>query len=221
MHFFNMKGPWNRWVSLIYDHVVAGGSGELYENLVGFLFNGLPEGCRVLDVGCGSGQVCRCIAGKHPQARVLGIDLSPDQVDRAGKKNRDLENVEFQVGDAMDLQFPAESFHRVLSVASIKHWPDPARGLEQMRRVCKKGGQACVLEVDRNSSWQEARAFVARWRMVLPGTRPLMSAYFHRFVAGQGLDTGEMTSLFRACDFQESHVQKIPDQPFLMGLGIP
>lgn len=220
MHFFNMKGPWNRWMSLLYDGVVAAGSGELYEGLAEFLFHGLPQGNWVLDVGCGSGQVSRCIAERHPRARVSGIDLSLGQVERARARTRDLSNVEFHVGDAMNLQYPDETFDTVLSAASIKHWPDQARGLEQMRRVCKKGGRVCVLEVDRDSTWEEARGFVSRWKWVMPGTRPLANLYFLRFVAGQGTSAKEMTDLFRACVFRERHVQKVPGQPFLIALAI-
>lgn len=37
----------------------------------------------VLDVGCGSGRIARIIAGIRPGARITGIDLSPDRIERA------------------------------------------------------------------------------------------------------------------------------------------
>jgi ubiquinone/menaquinone biosynthesis C-methylase UbiE len=124
------------------------------------------------------------------------------------------------VGDALWLPLPDESFDIVVSVASIKHWPDRRRGLEQIRRVSKRGGLAYVIEVEKNGSKQDVQRFVDRWRLVLPGTRPFLYGYFRLFVAGQGLREEEMATLFRDAGFSSVYVQKIPSEPFLIGLGI-
>jgi SAM-dependent methyltransferase len=52
----------------------------------------------IVDIGCGLGQTARTLATVFPQARVLGIDVSPQAVDIA-RKAFDLPNIEFQAAD--------------------------------------------------------------------------------------------------------------------------
>ena len=219
MHLFRMKGSWGTGISFFYDLVVAGGIAELYDQLVEFFFSELPAGCRVLDLGCGSGQASIRVAKLNPQAQVVGIDLSPSQIARATKRGAGLPNLTFSVGDALNLALPDERFDLVLSLASIKHWPDPARGLREMRRVCKTGGRAYVIEVNTRCTVDEARNFTNRWRYVLPGTRPIVRRHFHRFVAGQGANADELAGLMRAAGMNEVYVQAIPGQPLLIATG--
>ena len=88
-----------------------------------------------------------------------------------------------------------------------------------MRRVCRERGSVCVIEVNKGLSWEETRRFVKRWRWVVPGTRPLLYAHFHRFVAGQGVSSEELAALFREAGFRSVDVQRTPGQPFVVGLG--
>lgn len=217
---FKMEGSWNRWMASLYEAVVASGVGDLYDTVVDALFFELPDGCRVLDVGCGSGQIAIRIARRHPRAQVLGIDLSRAQIGRARPRGLGTPNVHFAVVDALSLPLREESFDFVFSVALIKHLPDRSRGLEQMKRVCREGGSVCVIEVNKGLSWEETRRFVGRWRWVLPGTRPLLYAHFRRFVAGQGLLPEELASLYRDVGFRSVDVQRTPGEPFVVGLGI-
>ena len=219
MHLFKMEGSWNRWMASLYETVVAAGVGELYDTVVDALFSHLTDGCRVLDVGCGSGQISIRIAGRHPGARVLGIDLSQAQIARARSRGLGTPNVHFTVADALSLPLPDEIFDFIVSVALIKHLPDRGRGLYQMRRVCRERGSVCVIEVNKGLSWEETRIFVKRWRWVVPGTRPLLYAHFHRFVAGQGVSSEELAALFREAGFRSVDVQRTPGQPFVVGLG--
>jgi SAM-dependent methyltransferase len=45
----------------------------------------LPEGARVLDLGCGPGNVAKFLVGLRPDLRITGIDLSPAMVERFRK----------------------------------------------------------------------------------------------------------------------------------------
>jgi ubiquinone/menaquinone biosynthesis C-methylase UbiE len=219
MHFFKMEGSWNWWTAWLYDAVVAAGVGDLYDTVVDALLSDLPGGFRVLDLGCGSGQIAMRAARRNPEAFVLGLDLSRGQVVRARKRGLGIPNLGFGVADALCLPLADDSFDLVVSAAMIKHLPDRRTGLAQMQRVCREGGTVCVIEVDRDLSREAAVVFVNRWRWVFPGTRRLCSEYFVRFVAGQGLTERELVTLFDDSGLSSANVQRVPDQPFVVGVG--
>jgi len=220
MHFFQMKGAWTGPMVFLYERIIAARIGELYDQLAEFFFSDLPAGCRVLDLGCGSGPVSVRVAQANPTARITGVDLSLDQIHNAKQRARGLANTTFERGDAMNLAYPEGHFDIALSVASIKHWPDGVHGLAEMRRVCKTGGLVYVLEVHKDSTKLEARDFISRWKFSLPGTRSFTTWYFRRFIGGQGLSQGELLDLMKAAGFAEIYVQSIPSQPFIVALGI-
>ena len=81
----------------------------LETDLHGRFMERVGPGSRVLDVGCGGGQHAVHIAGRRPDVRVVGVDLSAELVRRARRlaaKAGVADRVEFVVGDALDLPFP-------------------------------------------------------------------------------------------------------------------
>jgi len=73
----------------------------------------VPE--RVLDIGCGTGEGSLFLAREFPQARVRGVDLSEEMIERAvAKTGLDPEGrIAFKVGDAAHLPYPDDSFDLV------------------------------------------------------------------------------------------------------------
>jgi SAM-dependent methyltransferase len=57
------------------------------------------------------------------------------------------DRVEFRVGDVASLPFADASFDAVVSTFSLHHWPDPAKGLEEIYRVLRPGGVARIYDV--------------------------------------------------------------------------
>lgn len=219
MNLFRMRGAWGALEAWGYSQVVAAGLEPLYQRFVHEVVDHEVVAERpgtVVDVGCGGGQVSRLLAGRLPGARVIGVDLSGAMVARARAAGRRLGNLEIRRGDAMDLPLPPASADLCVSVASIKHWPDQRRGLEQIRRVLRPGGSMVILEVDRRCDPAAARAFAAYWRHVLPGTRPLLAWYFRRFVAGQGLDHEQLQGLVRAAGFGAPELLQMDELPFVV-----
>src|SRR5215207_178773 len=102
----------------------------------------LPAGARVLDVGCGVGDLTARLAGLGPGLDVLGVDADPGMVAAAAR--RTAPGLRFAVGRAQELDrvVPAGSVDAVFSMAAL-HWVPAAEHpgmLGQVRRVLREGG---------------------------------------------------------------------------------
>jgi MPBQ/MSBQ methyltransferase len=99
----------------------------------------LPQGQTLLDVGCGIGGSSRILARDYGFS-VMGVTISPQQVQRAQQLTPTDRDAQFQVDDAMALSFPDASFDVVWSVEAGPHMPDKAIFAKELMRVLKPGG---------------------------------------------------------------------------------
>ncbi|WP_075996028.1 class I SAM-dependent methyltransferase [Salaquimonas pukyongi] len=102
----------------------------------------------VLDLCCGHGNVTGGLVNKG--AKVTGLDFSPAMLEMARKAAPQARFVE---GDAMNIGFEAETFDAVTIGFGMPHVPDPARVVEEVRRVLRPNGRLafsvwCGPEVD-------------------------------------------------------------------------
>jgi trans-aconitate methyltransferase len=92
-------------------------------------------GQRILDLGCGTGQLTAEIAASG--AQVIGIDNSPQMVAQARENFPELQ---FELADAVDFHFP-EPFDAVFSNAAL-HWiKTPERVVRSVAHGLKPGGR--------------------------------------------------------------------------------
>ncbi len=103
-----------------------------------------PMKGRVLEVGAGTG---KNLPRYPPEAVVVATDLSPGMLARAREKACGRSGVvRFVVTDAEDLAFKDGVFDRVIATCVFCSVPDPTRGLREVRRVLRRGGEAVLLE---------------------------------------------------------------------------
>ena len=219
MNLLRMRGAYGGLEAWLYATVVAGGMAPLYRRFVDEAVPAVEPGGQVIDVGCGAGQVARLLARRFTDHQVVGLDLSPDMIARARKGAEDLPNLELRVGDAMSLPLESGTVALAVTVASIKHWPDQARGLRELWRVLQPGGALCLLEADPECSRATAQAFVSSWRHVMPGTRGLLACYFRRFVAGQSPRATDLERMCRTAGFVELEAERRQDMPVTVVRG--
>jgi ubiquinone/menaquinone biosynthesis C-methylase UbiE len=119
---------------------------------------------RLLDVGCGPGNIALKIARRCPGALIVGLDRSANMVkaarkaaEAAGLKDR----VHFQIGNADQIPFADGSFEIVISNSVLHHLADPARVFNEMRRVAKSEGAVFVRDLRRPSRF--AYPWHVRW----------------------------------------------------------
>ena len=98
-------------------------------------------GDRVLDVGCGTGDLA--IAARDAGADATGVDFAPAMLVRARSKAPDIHWVE---GDALALPFGDSSFDVVLTGFTVRNLENASGGLAEMRRVLRGGGRLAVLD---------------------------------------------------------------------------
>ncbi len=83
---------------------------------------------RVLDVGCGTGELSRVLATECP-GEVVGCDADVKLLERAR------EHVPVVAGDALRLPFPDDAFDLVVCQALLINLPDPAAAVAEFARV--------------------------------------------------------------------------------------
>lgn len=107
----------------------------------------LHQSATVLDVCCGSGASALAAAAVvGPGGSVLGVDLAERLLEnaRAKARVRALANVEFRVGDMLDLQLPGEGFDAVVCVFGIFFVPDMPLALRLLWERVRRGGKLAI-----------------------------------------------------------------------------
>ncbi|HWJ49057.1 MAG TPA: class I SAM-dependent methyltransferase, partial [Candidatus Udaeobacter sp.] len=106
---------------------------EFYERLL------VVPGYRLLDVGCGSGQLA-LMAAKDGLA-VTGVDIASNWVERArARAQAEGLHARFEEADAEALPFEDASFDVVASLIGAMFAPRPDLVAKELLRVCKPGG---------------------------------------------------------------------------------
>jgi cyclopropane-fatty-acyl-phospholipid synthase len=135
----------------------------------------LEPGERVLDIGCGWGSFALHAAREHG-ARVLGITLSPPQVDYARRRAREEgveELVEFQVMDYRELS--AEPFDAVVSIGMVEHVGEDRIDLyaSRLRELLRPGGRLLNHGIAQLQHGDDEDAGPFSERYVFPDGEPL------------------------------------------------
>ena len=100
----------------------------------------IAVGERLLDVGCGSGQIA--IPAAEAGIRATGIDIARNLVEYARRRaqSQGLE-VRFDEGDAEQLPYGDSEFDVVTSLIGAMFAPRPERVAKELWRVCRPGGR--------------------------------------------------------------------------------
>ena len=125
------------------------------ETNAAYLLPHLKPGLRVLDVGCGPGNISVGLAQAVAPGELYGIDREQSPVDLARVLAGALqcENATFQVGDAARLPFDDGFFDVVHFHDVLMHIPDTQAALAEATRVLKPGGVIGCREIVSESSF--------------------------------------------------------------------
>lgn len=147
-----------------YDRWYATPLGQLADRVEKkVLFALLPEvsGRRVLEVGCGTGNISLPLAQRG--AQVVGLDVSRPMLARARAKVGPMDLlVDWVCGAAGSLPFADESFDGVLSILALDFMANREQVIQEMVRVLRPGGFLAVAMLNRYSLWTIKR-MVRAW----------------------------------------------------------
>jgi ubiquinone/menaquinone biosynthesis C-methylase UbiE len=109
-------------------------------------------GEHILEVGSGSGVICRLVAARlQATGSVVGVDISPDIVAEAQKyvlREGLAAQIVFECGPGESLQYPDASFDCACAARLLLHAHAPEAILREMRRVVRPGGRVVVMDWD-------------------------------------------------------------------------
>ncbi|UCD86045.1 MAG: class I SAM-dependent methyltransferase, partial [Deltaproteobacteria bacterium] len=105
-------------------------------------------------VGTGPGYICRELAKRVSEVKIVGLEISSlmlkaarKNIDEAGLSGRIL----LQAGNAERMPFKSKSFDGVISNSSLHHWQEPVAVFNEIRRVLKDGGRFLICDLRRDA----------------------------------------------------------------------
>lgn len=109
----------------------------------------IADGNRILEIGCGTGNLTTRVKHAHPAAEVIGSDPDPRALRLAQRKADRLSGIRFERGYAQQLPYADGEFDRVLSSMMLHHLDDEAKpaAAGEIFRVLRPGGRLHLADI--------------------------------------------------------------------------
>jgi len=107
------------------------------------------SGLTVLDVAIGTADLTLEILRQHKASHVTGLDLSREMMRIGQNKAAKFgcsDKIRFDYGSALDMPYADASFDAVTCAYGVRNFSDMDKGLNEMYRVLRAGGELMILE---------------------------------------------------------------------------
>jgi SAM-dependent methyltransferase len=104
---------------------------------------GISDGDRVLEIGCGTGQLTRSLLARG--LRVSALEPGDELIRLAEENLKDSGDVEFVHARLEDAQLPCESYEAVFSASAI-HWVDPDLSWQKIAEALAPSGTLALIQ---------------------------------------------------------------------------
>ena len=147
-----------------HDSVLRSHRWRTAENSSAYLLPSLEPGQRLLDVGCGPGNITADLARVVAPGEVVGVDVSADVIAQAQRDHGGGESPRFATADGYDLDFADGSFDVVHAHQVLQHLTDPVGALREWRRVVAPGGIVAARDsIYASKAWGPDEPELDRW----------------------------------------------------------
>jgi ubiquinone/menaquinone biosynthesis C-methylase UbiE len=129
------------------------------ETINHYLDQHAPPGSKVIDVGCGLGDVLAGLRGG--QYELAGMDYARSNVEAARRRLGDRATI--KQGSIYEIPFESDAFDVALCLEVLEHIEDDARGVRDIARVLKPGG-FLIAAVPYTYYWPEYLTLMGHFR---------------------------------------------------------
>ncbi len=126
------------------------------DNLAGIMPK--VDGLRVLDAGCGEGQLLKKMFQKNTKNKYYGIDLTQEALDQATKR---CPEAKFINSDLSKISFEDDFFDFIVCTETLEHVDEYKKVIDELKRVLKPGGHL-VLTFPNEILWTISRFLLGR-----------------------------------------------------------
>ncbi|MCG8474025.1 MAG: bifunctional demethylmenaquinone methyltransferase/2-methoxy-6-polyprenyl-1,4-benzoquinol methylase UbiE [Cytophagales bacterium] len=170
----------------------------------------------VLDIATGTGDFAIEALNAKPQ-KVIGVDISEGMlaVGKEKVRKKGLEDrIEMQLGDSEKLLFEDNKFDAVIVAFGVRNFENLSKGLSDMRRVLKPGGQVIVVEFSQPEVFPFRQIYNFYFSHILPRIGNLVSkddaAYTYLPESVKAFPYGEQfLAELRNVGFKETRCKKL------------
>jgi demethylmenaquinone methyltransferase/2-methoxy-6-polyprenyl-1,4-benzoquinol methylase len=152
----------NHFLSLGIDHLWR-------KSLVRLIKKQHPN--QVLDIATGTGDLAVAVAKALPHTKIIGADISENMLNIGKQKmiKKDLsDRVLMEMGDSENLKYTDGFFDAVMVAFGVRNYEDLDKGLKEMNRVTKSGGQVYILEFSRPTLFPFKQIYNFYFLYILP-----------------------------------------------------
>ncbi|MFD1472403.1 demethylmenaquinone methyltransferase [Companilactobacillus mishanensis] len=130
----------------------------------------------ILDLCCGTADWSILLANKFQRAHVIGLDFSKEMLKLGQEKvdKTELDNIQLKQGDAMNLDYPDNTFDVITIGFGLRNVPDANQVLREIFRILKPGGQLLCLEAFK----VETPVVKWGWKLYFNQIMPVMGKVF-------------------------------------------
>ena len=129
-------------VAGLYDFFITLKNGKVNKKLCLMVAEMINSTDTVLECACGTGMISEYIAEKC--SHLTATDFSDGMLKQTRKKCRKFSNITVEKADITELQYPDNSFDKVVAANVIHLLDDPQTALKELTRVCKPRGKIII-----------------------------------------------------------------------------
>ncbi|HKZ41004.1 MAG TPA: class I SAM-dependent methyltransferase [Candidatus Hodarchaeales archaeon] len=156
---------------------------------------------QILEIGAGTGRIAKHYS--YLVDRLYLLDPSPRMLEKASKL---IPSAKIVVGISEQMDFPDNSFHKILCYDSLHHWQGQIRGLKECLRVLRPNGRIFFVEVDPRNFW--GKGVILLERLLRFGSRfhtPEILTHLLRVVGFEKLQYDPLSGSLAYCIIGSKH----------------